>query len=354
VHDLYPDLKVRVASKYVNLSLFGTQLEVKRVTENKVLYKCLKLVATSREHGITQLRLSRELELDPRSVFHFVRVLERLGLVAKFAYSDSGSNTSLIVHARFARSLSAEVAKKCRYAPSLVEDPSNGSADNQPNEAPAAVAAVTELPLRKKFRLVRQKMKNRIIRALYRAQSNIMVEPDLFEAVGLNLEKEADLRFFKKLVTTMEDLNLVWKVRARIKIEGGKLSTVRTCIRLNVANVEERYGKVGDELQLGDDASDSERGDDSDRDEDEDEDDGDRVPQLGIKEDIKYILSMPNMQRGQIVTMPLHTQVFWLLAQAGHHGIIGKAIQYMMDERRYKVIFRAVQSLLKYKDDSGP
>ena len=47
------------------------------------------------------MRLSKDLGIDPKSVFHFIKVPQSLGIVKKFTDVDDGCRTNRIVHVRY-------------------------------------------------------------------------------------------------------------------------------------------------------------------------------------------------------------------------------------------------------------
>ncbi|ORZ03309.1 hypothetical protein BCR43DRAFT_520473 [Syncephalastrum racemosum] len=63
----------------------------------------LKHILSYKQHGVTQARITKELELDPRSTGHYVKSLEQKGAITRQPISLEGMRTNLCVHIQFAK-----------------------------------------------------------------------------------------------------------------------------------------------------------------------------------------------------------------------------------------------------------
>ncbi|KAJ1916846.1 hypothetical protein H4219_003542 [Mycoemilia scoparia] len=376
VNKKYPQMYVKATREYMYRSIFGTPEGIARVLESKTMWQVLQKIAKTREEGIPQVTLTKEMSLDPRGIFHYIRVMEKFGILTKYAYCYKGANTNLIVMSRFVKTLKstdATVANiKRRPRPSVLEDqdqdiPGNTNMDNGGSTEGYSpmVGSGGGTKLARRFELKRLKLltRNRLIRAMLKASNNIMVEPDAMEASGLNIENSSDLYFFRKIVLSLENINVMRRLRVRLlkEAEGGVDKSIRVCLQLNKEQMESRFGKPGDDIDqylkdkenIEDQLVELKKMLEEDEEDDDDDDIDDEVPKPESKEDIRHIMSIPNTQKGQIPTLTLQTQIFRLLALAGNTGVTGKVIQFLVSERRYKMVSRMIGSLVQCKDEDG-
>ena len=69
------------------------------MTDN--VYDVLCIITRGREAGATVIELGHQLPHDQKSLFHFVRVLQELGLVEKFRAYAAKTWTNRVVHRRY-------------------------------------------------------------------------------------------------------------------------------------------------------------------------------------------------------------------------------------------------------------
>ncbi|KAL7753121.1 hypothetical protein RI367_001573 [Sorochytrium milnesiophthora] len=86
------------------------------------LYTICEQVARYRSEGITQIDLGKQMVLDPRAVFHFVKQLEQRGLIVKMPAVAYASTTQLVILARFAHLNSAYAATRTAVASAIPYD----------------------------------------------------------------------------------------------------------------------------------------------------------------------------------------------------------------------------------------
>lgn len=78
--------------------------------KSEVGYKALQMITASREFGVTQIQMAKEMGLDPRSMFHFIKVLIEQKLVVKIPVTTGGTYTLLCLHKKFAPQNSGFIA----------------------------------------------------------------------------------------------------------------------------------------------------------------------------------------------------------------------------------------------------
>ncbi|KAI9505821.1 hypothetical protein BX070DRAFT_96829 [Coemansia spiralis] len=63
------------------------------------------------------------------------------------------------------------------------------------------------------------------------------------------------------------------------------------------------------------------------------------------RDDIKYLLSMPQVQIGVLASLPIDTQVFRLIALSGSHGIVTRALMFFIPSLSFKYVTRVLSRL---------
>lgn len=100
-------------------------------------------IAGSREHGITQAQLAKDMDVDPRSMFHNIKSLVNAGYVVKIPVTAGGLYTLLCLSIKFAHlnegykaHVSGEVAKtlETRYVKNQKQSTLEGSDHEQSEE----------------------------------------------------------------------------------------------------------------------------------------------------------------------------------------------------------------------------
>ncbi|GAA5943039.1 uncharacterized protein JCM15063_006281 [Sporobolomyces koalae] len=130
-----------------------------------MVWRVLQHVSRQRTEGSTVVRLSRELEVDPKSMFHYIKIMVALGIVKKFTAIDHGMRTNRILHTRY-------LATSPHWQVHIASDPNhaddedghrrNDSDHDESFAAGGQMSTISALYLSTNPRLIR----NRIIRAL--------------------------------------------------------------------------------------------------------------------------------------------------------------------------------------------
>lgn len=65
-------------------------------------FHILQTIAAAREVGVTQVILAKQFAIDPKSMFHFLKVLLQMKLIVKIPVTTDGLYTLLCLHIKFA------------------------------------------------------------------------------------------------------------------------------------------------------------------------------------------------------------------------------------------------------------
>ncbi|KAJ2778364.1 hypothetical protein H4R18_004640 [Coemansia javaensis] len=376
----YPDLVVRASLPAIYRELFGREEGNERVVSSANARKFLMALSRARGKGITQARLSKDFGIDPRSTFHYINVLDKFGLVVKHATFDEGNNTKLVVLRRFSA---------CE--PAATDDPPGRAAVGLDSAATAAGAPGQGSDDTSLF--VRSQMRQRVSDILEKSACGYMVESDIIDALGLDIWKTSHRKYFHRVMRYLNAQGYAESVRmllpdsssqgagpteadddaaqddAEAQDQPGATSTkgrkkakrpgkvpdgysYRRCVRFIKPYVEDRKLRTSQGIPLrtkeamlnirtqadadgsgaegeNDDLDDAPRSSDDDEDSDGDEGGNERGSGTG-KDDIKYMLSKPQVQAGMLVALPVEMQILRIVALSGRQGIITMSIQYLL------------------------
>ncbi|KAJ1734554.1 hypothetical protein LPJ61_001005 [Coemansia biformis] len=386
VEEHYPELIVRASLPAIYRELFGREEGNERVVASANAYKFLTTLSRAREKGITQFRLAKDLNVDPRSAYHFVNVLDTYGLIVKYATFENGSNTKLLVLRRFTSEAQGTGGQAESLASPCGQEGSFSAA--------SVVTSAADQESGEMTRLVRTRMRKRISDILQATECGYMVETDILDALGLDIWKEGHRKYFHRVLRDLNSLGHVETLRIRLpdklqhaaddgegasdddsardeddaplaqpqaKPNGSRkrvpqeAHSYRRCVRFIKPYVENHRLRASQGIPLhakaglssyaapegsaaghesgDDDDPDSERdgGGDGDDDDDNDSDemdiDADTVKEKG---DINNMLSKPQVAVGILASLPVDMQVFRMIALSGRHGIVTKAIQFLL------------------------
>ncbi|TPX41604.1 hypothetical protein SeMB42_g05498 [Synchytrium endobioticum] len=131
VQERYGDrLRLKTAEATRNRVLFGSDASNKSISP--ALVAVVSLIAKSRDRGITQVDLGRETGIDPRSIFHHIKVTLQQKLCVKFPVVSKGLSTNMCLHVRFVTQsrayqdwIHAQTGIAAVNSPSIGPDPSD-------------------------------------------------------------------------------------------------------------------------------------------------------------------------------------------------------------------------------------
>ncbi|KAJ2454830.1 hypothetical protein EV183_001249 [Coemansia sp. RSA 2336] len=393
----FPLLRVRATEAAINRELFGREEGNERVMRSPVATKFLKCLARTREKGMTQVQLSRHFDVDARSTFHYIKLLDKFGLVVKYATFDHRANTNLVVLRRFSRE------KQPSGEPQQTEN--QGENENEDN------AILT---------LIRSGVRQKISDILQATDNGYMVENDLAEAINLNVLNPKFMRYFHRVLRELNSNGFVETVLVQMpngepptanqmhdaddaqpadddndqaaesqpaKKKRKRKATSKNgdeqddsqakkrqkcrpgysyhrCVRFIKPYVNSRKvrGSMGIPLQSKDRSLEVVSDNESDHlSDDADNSSDDDIYALDFskeKAEISSLMAKPQILVGDLAAIPFDLQILRLIALAGSRGIVVRVIQYLMGKPDYRGINRSLERLettsIFCKDGSFP
>jgi len=79
------ELRVIASKETAWCAITGSHSKPSSIT--RMVWTILQMVSRGRGEGVTAVRLSRELGIDPKSIFHYIKVPQQLGIVYVFFFS---------------------------------------------------------------------------------------------------------------------------------------------------------------------------------------------------------------------------------------------------------------------------
>ncbi|KAJ2498545.1 hypothetical protein GGH96_004211 [Coemansia sp. RSA 1972] len=392
----YPDLVVRAAQPAINKMLFGREEGIERVLNSPVATKYLMCLSRARKSGVTQMKLTKLYNIDARSTFHYIKILDQFGLVLRFPTYENGSNTNLLVLRRF-------IDKKDDEATTASRD----TANNEDAEA----FADTRL-------LVHARLRETMMSILQASETGYMVEADLFTELKLDVWNNRHLKHFHRTMRYLNENGYVEtlliqlpNIKSKNQRPGAGDSAVtegaladsqteeqdeaqaedsagsndedgtvepsqsssakktrrrkrtrptkdancrpgysyRRCARFIKPYVNKRKvrSSVGIPLQAKDRTSTVHdiSGSDDDANMSSSDDEAVDIDAVKEKDDISNMLAKPQVLLGKLALLPIDVQIVRMIALSGTYGIVMKAIQFLLREPDYRSITRSIERL---------
>ncbi|GAA5870532.1 hypothetical protein JCM3774_003701 [Rhodotorula dairenensis] len=228
-------LRVLSGEETTWVAITGSHLRPSSLTPT--IYSVLQMISRSREEGTTAVRISKELGIDPKSVFHYLKVPQQLGIIKKFRDTDEGRWTNRALHVRYLAT-SPIWAVHVSTEPDAVKEEEGGGGDDDgaagEEEAGAGaqwggdeMSPISPLYLTTNHEVIR----GRIVKALKRRKDWWMPHHDLHTAIGLHAATSNILRRLNSIVSTMADEGILEKVSVT-KRKSGSVQTRIQAIRL--------------------------------------------------------------------------------------------------------------------------
>ncbi|KAJ2720663.1 hypothetical protein GGI07_004470 [Coemansia sp. Benny D115] len=211
VEEKYPELHVRGTLAAINKELFGREEGSKKIMSSPMASKIIQLLARSRGEGVTQAQLSKDLSIDPRSMYHFVKLLDFEGLVVKLAAFRKGCSTNLIVLRRFANEIPE---------PSISSTKEDNSGNAQGGSEPGSSITKKSMPdgeYSLTNTLVRIGVRSKITDILGKREHGLMVEYDVMDEISLDYWDVSQRKYFFRVVRDMVEAGYIKRVRAQVK-----------------------------------------------------------------------------------------------------------------------------------------
>ncbi|KAJ2888687.1 hypothetical protein FB639_000463, partial [Coemansia asiatica] len=258
----YPRLSMRGTEAAINTELFGRVQGNRRILASEKAFLTLQLLARARAEGMTQVDLKNTLNVDARSMFHFIKILDLEGLVSKMAAFTNNGHTNLVLLRRFAQK-------------EPEEEPAQGSVtNNDPDQQNTAIDKFEFLTS-----MVRKGLRKRISDILQQAETGVMVESDVIDAVKLDWCNLRERKYFHRVTRDLWESGCIEVLRLQVKDPEGPSSATTASSAVVLSNEETNQDQAQDheENEDGDRSGDDEEieeGADADAEADEEEDNG--------------------------------------------------------------------------------
>ncbi|GAA5919094.1 hypothetical protein JCM6882_004891 [Rhodosporidiobolus microsporus] len=195
-------LRVMVGEETAWAAITGSHAKISSLTPQ--IYSVLKMVARGREHGTTAVRISKEMGIEPKSVFHCIKVPTGLGITKKFADIDQGFRTNRVLHVRYlSRSPSWAVHVASEGG---VEGDDAAAAQEGEDDDYEGGGAGGELmtPISAQYLASnRPLIKQRIVKALRRRRGGWMFHHEVAPSIGLHSSTPLNLRRLNTIITDL-------------------------------------------------------------------------------------------------------------------------------------------------------
>ncbi|RKO87231.1 hypothetical protein BDK51DRAFT_42984, partial [Blyttiomyces helicus] len=321
-------LRIRAPEDARRLAIVGQN--DRTVKLSPVLYLVIAAISRYRSAGITQATLSKELSIDPRSLFHYLKTLMGLKLIVKFPVVTDGTYTNLCVHTRFAVMNKAYQAyiKKAR---ALIGGDDDGDAPFRPNldEQNAAVGGMrgnTGVSFHGEI------IKQKVTTLLAAAKNKVMVVQDLMDALDMKTKSSLSFerKWFNRLIESLVKANYIERVNVPKKPAGESLNTrgYDRCVRL--LRVFQPVGLSAGPAGAAAKAAKPSAG-----------------KQAAADPDHDLVLG----EGGVLVDLPFEWQVYRIIALAGDRGVTAGTIARSLNNTGQRLLNKILSRLTKSPSD---
>ncbi|KAG0366810.1 RNA polymerase III transcription initiation factor complex subunit, partial [Mortierella sp. AD032] len=265
-------------------------------------FQILQTITAARELGATQAQLAKHHDIDPRSMFHFLKVLIDMKIIVKIPVTTDGKYTLLCLHNKFAN-------KNAGYV-GMTSEETFSSAGRQVITGDGGKRFEGLLKTdSKKVSYYSGLIKQKLTDILGRAKNQIMTVDDILKALDLTDMNTVQNRWFNRQIELLCKLKYI----KRVHVEG-----LSRCIKLL-----RPYGK-----NLSVDETEKE--------------------QLNLK----AVISDDTPQSGICIDTSIEHQVYKLIVESKTHGIIAKEIRHGLNMLNTRLLARILDTLCKPVPDS--
>lgn len=255
-----------------------------------IIYTVLQHVSRGRGAGTTAVRLANSLGLEPKSVFHYIKIPYQLGLVKKLSDVDEGCRTNRIVHVRYldrSEAWRTHIQAEPGFADAdadpdaradHVKDEAGGDAGaGGPGASSSSWSGLEMTPISPAYLdsnvpLIR----TRIVKALLRRPEHWIPHIELHGAIGLHAMDSVALRRLNAIVTVLAGEGVLEKVSVERRKAGGRNTTapaLRLCAKPEGAGTQAEGS--------GAQAQQTDKGKGRQREEEEEDADDEAYPRVG-------------------------------------------------------------------------
>ncbi|KAF9905159.1 hypothetical protein EC991_001979 [Linnemannia zychae] len=265
-------------------------------------FQILQTITAARELGATQAQLAKHHDIDPRSMFHFLKVLIDMKLIVKIPVTTDGKYTLLCLHNKFAK-------KNAGYI-GMNSEETFSSAGRQVITGDGGKRFEGLLKTdSKKVSYYSGLIKQKLTDILGRAKNQIMTIDDILKALDLTDMNTVQNRWFNRQIELLCKLKYI----KRVHVEG-----VSRCIKL--------LRPYGTNMSV-------------------DETEKDQL-------NLKAVISDDTPQSGICIDTSIEHQVYKLIVESKTHGIIAKEIRHGLNMLNTRLLARILDTLCKPVPDS--
>ncbi|KAJ3223822.1 hypothetical protein HK099_000652 [Clydaea vesicula] len=185
-------------------------------------YQVLEEIAKTREVGLTQADAAKNMALDSKTIFYYIKYLNDLDLIVKIPIAHQPVHTSLLIHRSFKNQNEVYIEQKKKEEeinleriiglPLLLQNVQESTNNETKRGLSAAYSELT---------------KQRITTLLQSAKQQTLLIHDVMVALNLNFEAKSDRKWFYRLLSKLEadgyieKINVLKRVKAKERSNQG-------------------------------------------------------------------------------------------------------------------------------------
>ncbi|KAJ3021786.1 hypothetical protein HKX48_007757 [Thoreauomyces humboldtii] len=287
----------------------------------------LSKIALARGDGTTQVELSKVLDIDPRSVYHYIKTLAVNKLIVKFPLTIKSASTNLCIHKRFAHlNVSFLEYRKNVEKPlddtsdllplSLSEEDIDAHKHDDKSDLQLGKAAVS---------YHNELVKQRLTQLLKNAKGEIMVVSDLMDALKIQAYQNVPQRkFFNRIVESLSKASHIQRVNVVKKSQDGKPTGHDRCVRLLKLYFPNRGVNIGVNGPLAH-----------------------KSDYLSKKEESDPDSNLVMGEGGRLSDLPLEYQIYRLIALAGDRGVVAATLRRSLNNLGHRLLTKLLARVTK-------
>ncbi|GAA6011482.1 hypothetical protein JCM10207_002634 [Rhodosporidiobolus poonsookiae] len=197
------NVRVLVGEETAWAAITGSHTKISSITPT--IFGVLKMIARGRNEGTTAVRISKELGIEPKSVFHCIKVPTALGLTKKFPDIDEGCRTNRILHVRYLSS--SPLWAVYNASDPTADDGADGDGDGDGEDDDDDLARGEDLmmpPISQEYLTTnRPLIRARVIKVLKRRREGWIAHAEIAPSIGLHASSSLNLRRLNTIITEM-------------------------------------------------------------------------------------------------------------------------------------------------------
>ncbi|KAJ3179175.1 hypothetical protein HDU87_003133 [Geranomyces variabilis] len=323
LNDEYGDGLKLVADLETRTSALVTDPSLTYTADN---YDVLSAIARSRGKGITQVELSKALNVDPRKIFHCIKMLVKANQIIKIPIGVTGTATNLCVHVRFTERNSVYMGYRKKVVNTLNKKAGSSLHAFESDSADMGNCRL-EVNGNQNGALVfhTELMKKNLTMMLKAAKNEIMVVEDIAAALKVSIKNNRQQRrWFTRMVDNLVKTGHVERVNVPTmdyRANGEEHMRTERCLRL-VITYEPRVAR---NIGLA-------------------------VPAARKSQNVDTESAVVIGEGGMLADLPFEWQVYRLIALAGDTGITAADIRRSLNYVGSKILEKALVRITKPAD----